>query len=45
MKATVKNLETQLVETEYNSVQKFLDDLVADAQKRIRAREGTGDRE
>jgi len=39
MKATVKSLESQLVETEYNSVDKYLDDLIADAQKRIKARE------
>jgi hypothetical protein len=39
MKTTVKALESQLVETEYNSVQKYLDDLVADAQKRIQAKE------
>jgi hypothetical protein len=45
MKATVKNMESQLVETEYSSVQKYLDDLIADAQKRIQAREGTGDKE
>ena len=45
MKADVKSMESQLVETEYNSVQKYLDDLIADAQKRIQAREATGERE
>jgi hypothetical protein len=39
MKQTVKSMESQLVETEYDSVQKYLDDLIADAQKRIKARE------
>jgi hypothetical protein len=39
LKAQVKTMESQLVETEYNSVQKYLDDLIADAEKRIRARE------
>ncbi|MGD0653483.1 MAG: hypothetical protein ABSA16_04010 [Thermoguttaceae bacterium] len=45
MKASVKSMESQLVETEYNSVQKYLDDLIADAQKRIQAREGAEKKE
>ena len=40
MKAAVKGMESQLVEEEYAAVQKYLDDLIADAQKRIQAREG-----
>jgi hypothetical protein len=32
-------MESQIVETEYASVQKYLDDLIADSQKRIKARE------
>jgi hypothetical protein len=40
MKATVKGMESQIVEPEYTAVEKFLDDLIADAQKRIQAREG-----
>ncbi len=39
MKATVKGMESQLVEEEYSAVQKYLDDLIADAQKRIQAKE------
>jgi hypothetical protein len=39
MKNTVKSMESQLLDTEYDSVQKFLDDLIADAQKRIQTRE------
>jgi hypothetical protein len=42
MKVTVKGMESQIVEEEYSAVQKYLDDLIADAQKRIQAREGTG---
>jgi hypothetical protein len=42
MKATVKTMESQLVEEEYAAVQKYLDDLIADAQKRIQAKEGAG---
>jgi hypothetical protein len=41
MKDTVKGMESQLVETESTAVQKYLDDLIADSQKRIQAREGT----
>jgi hypothetical protein len=41
IKATVKGMESQLVETEFTAVQKYLDDLIADSQKRIQAREGT----
>ncbi len=40
MKTTVKGMKSQLVEEEYAAVQKYLDDLIADAQKRIQAREG-----
>jgi hypothetical protein len=39
MKGEVKEMEPELVETEYASVQKYLDDLIADSQKRIKARE------
>lgn len=39
IKATVKDMESQIVETEYTSVQKYLDDLIADAEKRIKVRE------
>jgi hypothetical protein len=39
IKGTVKSMESQIVETEYESVQKYLDDLITDAQKRIKARE------
>ncbi|MGA2062382.1 MAG: hypothetical protein ABSG67_18015 [Thermoguttaceae bacterium] len=42
MKATVKGMESQIVDEEYAAVQKYLDDLIADAQKRIQAREGAG---
>jgi len=45
IKATVKTMESQLVETEYTSVQKYLDDLIADAEKRIQARERTETRD
>jgi hypothetical protein len=41
MKATVTTLKSSLVESEYASVQKYLDELIADAQNRIRAREET----
>jgi hypothetical protein len=39
MKTTVKSMESQLLDTEYASVDKYLDDLIADAEKRIKARE------
>ncbi|MGA2799053.1 MAG: hypothetical protein ABSE63_15850 [Thermoguttaceae bacterium] len=42
MKATVKDMESQIVDDEYAAVQKYLDDLIADAQKRIQAREAAG---
>jgi hypothetical protein len=42
MKATIKGIESQIVEPEYTAVEKYLDDLIADAQKRIQAREGVG---
>jgi hypothetical protein len=42
MKAAVKGMESQIVDEEYAAVQKYLDDLIADAQKRIQAREGAG---
>jgi hypothetical protein len=42
MKTTVKGMESQVVNEEYDAVQKYLDDLIADAQKRIQAREGSG---
>ena len=42
MKTAVKGMKSQLVEEEYAAVQKYLDDLIADAQKRIQAREGPG---
>ena len=42
MKTAVKGMESQLVDEEYAAVQKYLDDLIADAQKRIQAREGAG---
>jgi hypothetical protein len=45
IKATVKSMESQLVEEEYTAVQKYLDDLIADAQKRIQAREGAEKKE
>ncbi len=41
MKTTLKGMAAQLVESEYLAVEKYLDDLIADAQKRIQAREGT----
>jgi hypothetical protein len=40
MKAAAKGMESQIVADEYAAVQKYLDDLIADAQKRIQAREG-----
>jgi hypothetical protein len=40
MKTTVEGMKSQLIEEEYTAVQKYLDDLIADAQKRIQAREG-----
>jgi hypothetical protein len=39
MKTAVKGMKSQLVDEEYAAVQKYLDDLIADAQKRIQARE------
>ena len=46
MKATIKTLKSQLIESEYAAVEKYLDDLIADAQKRIKARgEGPGARD
>jgi hypothetical protein len=39
MKVGVEGMKAQLVETEYDSVQQYLDDLIADAEKRIKARE------
>lgn len=40
MKDTVNGMKSQLVEEEYAAVQKYLDDLIDDAQKRIQAKEG-----
>ncbi len=39
MKETVEGMKPQLIEEEYTAVQKYLDDLIADAQKRIQAKE------
>ena len=39
MKVSLKSLEPQMVDSEYAAVDNYLDSLIEDAQKRIRARE------